>query len=113
MGSDKNEKEILNIVKEDVKLSLFSDYMIVYRALLMAQTIKNLPAMQETWVQSRVGKIRWRREWQPTPVFFPGEFHGQRSLASYSQSAGLQRGGRLSNQHFHTFTFTDCLYKNQ
>ena len=84
MGSDKNEKEILNIVKEDVKLSLFSDYMIVYRALLMAQTIKNLPAMQETWVQSRVGKIRWRREWQPTPVFLPGEFHGQGSLVGYS-----------------------------
>ena len=28
--------------------------------------------------------IRWRREWQPTPVFLPGEVHGQRSLASYS-----------------------------
>ena len=26
----------------------------------------------------------WRREWQPTPVFLPGEFHGQRSLAGYS-----------------------------
>ena len=25
-----------------------------------------------------------RRKWQPTPVFFPGEFHGQRSLVSYS-----------------------------
>jgi len=31
-----------------------------------------------------VGKIPWRREWQPTPVFLPGEFHGQRSLAGYS-----------------------------
>ena len=31
-----------------------------------------------------VGKIPWRREWQPTPVFFVGEFHGQRSLAGYS-----------------------------
>ena len=30
----------------------------------------------------RVGKIPWRREWQSTPVFMPGEFHGQRSLAS-------------------------------
>ena len=28
----------------------------------------------------RVGKIPWRRKWQPTPVFRPGEFHGQRSL---------------------------------
>ena len=27
-----------------------------------------------------VGKILWRREWQPTPVFFPEESHGQRNL---------------------------------
>ena len=31
-----------------------------------------------------VGKIPWRREWQPTPVFLAGESHGQRSLAGYS-----------------------------
>ena len=31
-----------------------------------------------------VGKIPWRREQLPTPVFLPGEFHGQRSLAGYS-----------------------------
>ena len=31
-----------------------------------------------------VGKIPWRREQQPTPVFLPGESHGQRSLVSYS-----------------------------
>ena len=30
-----------------------------------------------------VGKILWRRAWQPTPVFLPREPHGQRSLASY------------------------------
>ena len=29
------------------------------------------------------GKILWRRKWQPTPVFLPGEFHGQRSLVGY------------------------------
>ena len=33
---------------------------------------------------SWVRKIPWRREWLPAPVFFPGEFHGQRSLVSYS-----------------------------
>ena len=43
----------------------------------MAQIVKNLPTMQD---------ILWRREWQPTPVLLPGEFHGQRSLASYSPS---------------------------
>ena len=31
-----------------------------------------------------VGKIPWSREWLPTSVFLPGEFHGQRSLVSYS-----------------------------
>ena len=31
-----------------------------------------------------VGKIPWRRAWQPTPVFLPGECHAQRSLAGYS-----------------------------
>ena len=43
-------------------------------------------AMQETSVQSGVwvGKIPWRREWQPTPVLLPGGSHGQRSLAGYS-----------------------------
>jgi len=31
-----------------------------------------------------VGKIPWRRKWQPTPVFLPGESHGQRSLVGCS-----------------------------
>ena len=46
--------------------------------------VKNLPAMQETQVQSRVRKIPWTRAWQPIPVFLPGEFHGLKSLMSYS-----------------------------
>ena len=48
--------------------------------------VKNLPAIQETWVQSLgwAGRSPGERAWQPTPVFFPGESHGQRSLASYS-----------------------------
>jgi len=33
---------------------------------------------------SWIGKILWRRAWQPIPVFLPGEFHGQRSLEGYS-----------------------------
>ena len=31
-----------------------------------------------------VGKIPWRRAWQPTPVFLPGEYHGQGRLVGYS-----------------------------
>ena len=57
-----------------------SDY-ITTRASLISQ---NLSAMQETQVDSWIGKIPWRRKWQPTPVFLAGESHGQRSLAGYS-----------------------------
>ena len=41
-----------------------------------------------------VRKIPWKRKWQPTPVFLPGQFHGQRSLAGYSQWES-QRAGYL------------------
>ena len=48
--------------------------------------------MQETWRQrfdpwwgaGGEGKIPWSRKWQPTPVFLPGEFYGQRRLVGYS-----------------------------
>ena len=52
--------------------------------------VKKLPAMQkpqETQLCSFnpwVRKILWRRAWQPTPVFLPGESHGQRSLMGYN-----------------------------
>ena len=54
------------------------------RASLVAQMVNNLPAMQETWVRSQGQEDPWRREWLPTPVFWPEELHGQRSLAGYS-----------------------------
>ena len=34
----------------------------------------------DPWIR----KIYWRRAWQPTPIFLPGEFHGERSLVDYS-----------------------------
>ena len=45
-------------------------------ASLVAQLVENPPAMQETWFNTWVGKNPWRRESLPTPVFWPGEFHG-------------------------------------
>ena len=49
-----------------------------------SSVVKNLPIMQETWVRSLGQEDPWRRAWQPTPVFLPGEFHGQKILAGYS-----------------------------
>ena len=50
--------------------------------------LKNLPASvgdcERCGCDPWVGKIPWRRAWQPTPVFLPGEPHGQRSLVGYS-----------------------------
>ena len=49
--------------------------------------VKNPPAMQkipETWVRSLGQEDPGRRAWPPTPVFLPGEFHGQRSLVGCS-----------------------------
>ena len=55
-------------------------------ASLVAQTVKNPPAMREIWVRSLVGKIPWRRERLPTPVFWPGEFHGLYSPWGHKES---------------------------
>ena len=52
-----------------------------------SQLVKNVPANagdMRRGFDSWVGKIPWRSVWQPTPVFLPGESHGQRSLAGYS-----------------------------
>ena len=59
-------------------------------AFLVAQMVKNPPAMQETQVRSLGWKIPWRRKWQPTPVFLPGELHGQRSFTGYSPWGGRE-----------------------
>ena len=57
--------------------------LMIIGAPLLAQKVKNLPPMQETRVRSLSQEDPWRREWQPTPVFSPGESHGQRSLGGY------------------------------
>ena len=47
---------------------------------MVSQVVKNLPATPEAQVQSLGQEDHWRREWQPTPVFLPGKFHGEMSL---------------------------------
>ena len=73
-----------------------------------------------------VGKIPWRTAWQPTPVFLPGESHGQRSLAGYSswESESIRYNwGDSMHAHIprcvHSFSFfltlfntSDCPWKS-
>ena len=63
-------------------------------ASLVIQLVKNLPAMRETGFDLWVGKMPWRRERLPTPVFWPGEFvdgivHGL--AKSWTQLSHFQR----------------------
>ena len=84
--------EVLGI--QDKEINVF------FRASLVAQMVKNLPAMRRLGFDAWVRKRPWRREWQPTTVFLPEESHGQRSLAGYSPRGrkGLDTTERL---HFH------------
>ena len=65
--------------------------------------------MQETGFDPWIRKIPWRK-WQPTPVFLPGKFHGQRSLVGYCswgcKELDMTERLTLSHFHFHWTTFT-------
>ena len=50
-----------------------------------------------------LGRSPWRREWQPTPIFLPGEFHGHRRLACYSPWG--RKESDANKQLTHTFFF--------
>ena len=80
--------------------------MLEWRVRHRDRTRQDFPSSKESPCQCRrpkfnpwVGKIHWRGEWLPTPVFLPGEFHRQRSLGGL-QSMGLQRVGQLSSSQF-------------
>ena len=72
------------------ELSIKYKHTSVSLASLVAQTVKNPLAMQETWVQFLGGQDPWRKEWQPSPVFWPGEWTED---PGGLQSMGLKRVG--------------------
>ena len=49
-----------------------------------SSVVKNPPANAGDGFDLWVGKIPWRRKWQPTPLFWPGKSHGQRSPEGHS-----------------------------
>ena len=76
--SSRSRDETLSLMSPALAGGFFSTWV-----SLVAQMVKNLPAIRETRVRFLAGQIPWRRKWKPTPVFLPGESHGQRSLAGY------------------------------
>ena len=57
-----------------------------------------------------VGNIPWRRIWQPTPVFLPGEPHGQRSLVSYNSLGHKESDTTVATEHACTLTVMRFLF---
>ena len=62
-----------------------------------------------------VGKIPQRRAWQPTPVFLPGESHGQRSLVGYSPQGGKESDMTevTGREHEHTYYYSATTHPQQ
>ena len=93
-------------MSEDTALTLNSKILIWNLSLCLGfpggSPVKNLPAMQETWVPSLGWEAPLGRGWQPTPVFLPGESHGQRSLAGYSPQ---RHKGSAATEHSTALVF--------
>ena len=81
-----------------VMVQTFTVHLLYVWASLVAQRLKRLPGF-DPWL----GRIPWRRKWQPTPVFLPGESHGRRSRVGYSPQ-GRKELDTTERLHFH-FTF--------
>ena len=91
-GSNKSTK-ILCINKKNIRSSTlyrvskdkfnWVDLYLIKGGFSGGSGVKNLP-MQEIQFDPCVGKIPWRRKWQPTPVLLPGKSHGQKGLVSCS-----------------------------
>ena len=70
----------------------------------MVLVVKNLPAnVGDMGSIPRFRKMPWRKKRQPTPVFFPGESHGQRSLAGYSPEGHKESDTTEATSHTHNY----------
>ena len=74
-------------------------------ASLVAQMVKICPQYRRPEFDSWVRKIPWRREWQLSPIFLPGKFHGQKSLAGYSP-CGCKESDMTEQLSVHTHIHT-------
>ena len=75
---------MLSLLQHSENTAQFS--LLKKRASLVAQLVKNPPAMQETWVQTLGWEDPLEKERLPTPVFWPGELHGLYSLWAHKES---------------------------
>ena len=86
-----------------------TEWLSLLGAFLIAQLVKNLPAMQETWVRSLGWKDPLGRKRLPTPVFWAGEFHALYSPWGYKESKMTEgwKGKKYQNIPWKTERISD------
>ena len=93
--------EVIDISPSDIDSNLcFNQPGILHDASLIAQSVKNLSAMQETQVQFLGREDLLEKEMATHSSFLPGESHGQRSLVGYSPW-GRKESDMIEQLHFH------------
>ena len=75
--------------------------LLLLRNLGVVLWIWSFPASREALYPCK--EVQWRRKWQPTPVFLPGESHGQRNLVSYSPWGRKEPDPTEATEHTRTF----------
>ena len=79
----------------------------IMQASKVVLVVKNSCLFRRHRLNPRVGKIPWRRTWQPTPVFLLGESHGQRCLVGYSPW-GCKESDTTEQLSMHVHTHLRC-----
>ena len=97
--------KLLSLLASDTALFPFIRVITIrHWTSLVAQMVKRLPTMWETQFYNWVGKIPWRRKWQPTSVFMPGKSHGLRNLVGY-RPWDRKESDTTERLHFHFQTW--------
>ena len=95
---------IWNITEIDKVWDMWTNLNLLNRASLVSQIVNHLLAMWETWVWSLGWEDPWKRTWQPTPAFLPGE-------APWTEEpGGLQSMGLQTPRHSRAHTKTRIVY---
>ena len=82
--------------------------------------VKRLSAMRKPGLDPWVGKIPWRKKWQPTPVFLPGKSHGRQSLVGHcpwgrkeSDTTERREEDQSSNLADKRYSLEESIYMNK
>jgi len=118
-SSRENQLQNINRVAELNLLSSIDDIVYLDMGLILTSASQLVLVVKEPICQCRrckrhkfnpwIQKMPWRRACQPTTIFLPGKFHGQRTLASYNPQGGKESDTTKTTQHAHSLVKTQCL----